>query len=247
MKDNKIIKAIDDGAVFYLDFFGDAVHMETADNGIYKIIRPKNGEQGVKFIYDIRTEHLSDEEIQSKITEIKSLSLPVWWPLYSERIRSLLFGKDYISQPPTADGEFYMALLPEDQPKSQPDYKDIRSVKTPEEFEIWAELCNNIFSGGYQDVHPENHFRWCKNGMLTPYIAYYENKPAAIAAILDNNGVASFEFVATLPYYRRKGFAKAVSHTAIRNAFANGAKIITLRAFYPANLLYNTLGFQIYY
>jgi len=83
--------------------------------------------------------------------------------------------------------------------------------------------------------------------MLIPYIVYFEDKPVSVSAILNNNGIASLEFVATLPEYRRRGFAREASITAIRDAFAAGAKIITLRAFYPANLLYQSLGFQVYY
>jgi ribosomal protein S18 acetylase RimI-like enzyme len=55
------------------------------------------------------------------------------------------------------------------------------------------------------------------------------------------------EFVATLPEFRRKGLARAVSVKAVRDVFANGAKIVTLRAFYPAIQLYQSMGFQIYY
>jgi ribosomal protein S18 acetylase RimI-like enzyme len=64
---------------------------------------------------------------------------------------------------------------------------------------------------------------------------------------MNNNGVASLEFVATLNEYRRKGLARTVCIAAIRDAFANGTKIITTRAFHPASLLYQSLGFKIYY
>ena len=247
MTGNEILKHIDDGAVFYLDFFGDASHMESIDNGFYRMIRPKDGEQGVKFIYNLRLEDLSDDEAKAKIAEMKALSFPIWWPLHSKKVQRLLHGKDYVPQPPTESDEFYMAVLPENPPDHITGEAQIERVKTSSDFKIWADIANQIFDNGYQDIHPINHYHWCEKGRLTAYIAYCKDKPIAIAAILNNNGIASLEFVATLPEYRCRGFARAASVIAIRDAFANGARIITLRAFHPANLLYQSLGFQIYY
>ena len=254
MTDYEIIKRIDDGANFYLDFFGDAVHMESTDNGIYRTIRPKENEQGVKFLYDLRLDHLSDDEAQIKIAEIKSSGLPVWWPLHSEKIRDWLHGKDYVAKPPSEGDEFYMALfreslhfLPESQPTDVKNDAEIKRIETAADFKIWADMANLIFAEGYGDIHPVNHYHWCEKGKLIPYIAYQNDVPAAIAAILNNNGVASLEFVATLEEYRRKGLARAVCITAVCDVFTDGAKIITTRAFHPASLLYQSLGFKIYY
>ena len=254
MTDYEIIKYIDDGAIFYLDFFGDAVHMESTDNGIYRTIRPKENEQGVKFVYDLRLDHLTDDEAQTKIAEMKSSGLPVWWSLHLKRILELLHGKDYVAKPPSEGDEFYMALfqeslrfLPESQPADVKNDAVIKRVETAADFKIWADMANLIFAGGYGDIHPVNHYHWCKKGKLIPYITYQNGVPAAIAAILNNNCIASLEFVATLDEYRRKGLARAVCVAAIRDAFINGAKIITTRAFHPASLLYQSLGFQIYY
>jgi len=254
MTNQEIIEYIDDGAVFYLDFFGDAEHMETTDNGFYRIIRPKDGEQGIKFIYDLRLEALSDEEAQAKIVEMKALSLPVWWPLHSKKVQQLLQGKDYVPQSPAKGDEFYMALpkeslrlLPENKPDRVVNDVKVKRIENAADFKLWANMTNQIFTGGYQDIHPVNHYYWCEKGRLSPYIAYCNDTPAAVAAIMNNNGIASLEFVATLEEYRRKGMARAVCITAIRDAFADGAKIITTRAFYPANQLYQSLRFQIYY
>jgi GNAT superfamily N-acetyltransferase len=243
----EIIKYIDAGAGFYLDFFGDAEHMKSTDNGVYREICPNDGEHGIKFIYDLRLEHLSDDEVQEKIAELKALSPPVWWPLHSEKVQRLLHGKDYVPHSPVKGDEFYMALFLKNQPDTISAGAEITQVKTAVDFMIWADMANQIFASGYQDIHPINHYHWCEKNMLIPYIVYFEDKPVAVSAILNNNDVASLEFVATLPEYRRKGFARVASIVAIRDAFTNGAKIITLRAFYPANLLYQSLGFQVYF
>lgn len=240
------MKFIDDGVIFYLDFFADAIHMETIDNGIYRIIKPRENEQGICFVYDIRLEHLTDDEARDKIAEIKSLSLPVWWPVHSKRIHDLLNDNYNVAPLSNESDEFYMMLLPENQTKNIPNNKVIKRVETVEDFKIWVDIANHVLSEGYQDIHPINHYRWCEKGKLISYIAYVDDKPSAIAAIMDNKGIASLEFVATLEEHRRKGLAKAVCINAICNAFANGAKIITTRAFYPANLIYQSLGFKRY-
>ena len=74
-------------------------------------IHPKDGEHGIKFIYDLRLEHLSDDEAQTKIAELKALSLPAWWPLHSDKVQRLLHGEDYVPKFPVEDDEFYMALF----------------------------------------------------------------------------------------------------------------------------------------
>jgi len=130
----EIIKYIDAGAGFYLDFFGDAEHMKTTDNGIYREIGPKDGEHGIRFIYDLRLERLSDDEVQAKIAELKALSLPVWWPLHSEKVQRLLHGKDYVPQPPVEGDEFYMALFPENQPETISAGADITQIKNDSGF-----------------------------------------------------------------------------------------------------------------
>jgi GNAT superfamily N-acetyltransferase len=249
MTEYEVIKAIDNGAAFYLDFFGSASHMGTTDNGVYREIRPKEGEQGIRFVYGVRLDGLSDVDAKAKVAEIKSLNLPVWWPLYpaaSPKARAAIYGSDYRPKLPSGNDEHYMALFPENQPENAPSGIEARRVETADDFKIWAESANKVFAGGYQDIHPANHFRWLENGLLAAYITYHGGNPAAVASILNNNGVASLEFVATLEEYRRRGYAKAASIAAIRNAFADGARIVTLRAFYPASLLYERLGFKAY-
>ncbi|MDR0929670.1 MAG: GNAT family N-acetyltransferase [Oscillospiraceae bacterium] len=249
MTEQAIIRCIDAGAQFYLDFFGDAPHMDRRDNGLYTVIAPKAGEQGVRFVYDLRLEHLDDATAEATIAAIKAMKMPVWWglfPLHSRRMQALLFGEAYTPKPPRVGDEFYMALLPDRQPALVAIDQDIRRVTMASDFRIFADIANRVFADGYGDVHPENHFHRCADGRMAAYIAYARGEPAAVAAILHNGNVCSLEFVATLPAHRRQGLAEAVSRAAIRDAFAGGAAIITLRAFDPARRLYEKLGFQTY-
>jgi ribosomal protein S18 acetylase RimI-like enzyme len=139
-----------------------------------------------------------------------------------------------------------MALLPKSKLIATATDLKINRVKTAEDFKIFANLTNLVLADGYQDIHPINHYRWCATEKLAAYIGYSNGEPASVAAILNNDGVASLEFVETLEKYRRNHFAEAVCVEAINSAFENGAKIITLRAFDPARRLYEKLGFETY-
>lgn len=76
---------------------------------------------------------------------------------------------------------------------------------------------------------------------------YRDNNPVSVAAIMDNNGAASLEFVGTIPEMRKKGFARAVCEKAVCDAFCDGASIITIRAINAAAArLYQSIGFKAY-
>ena len=79
------------------------------------------------------------------------------------------------------------------------------------------------------------------------YILYHDDTPVSVAAIMDNNGVASLEFVGTISEMRRKGFAKAVCEKAVSDAFDDDASIVTVRAINrTAARLYQSIGFKAY-
>ena len=75
MERMEICRHIDDGANFYLRLLGDAKHMEYMDNGYYSIIRPKSGQTEGTSLFNIRLEHLSEDELKQKINEIKELNI----------------------------------------------------------------------------------------------------------------------------------------------------------------------------
>ena len=244
MTDIAIIKAIDEGANHYLRLFGDAEHMRVTDHGAYTVVEPRAGEQGIAFVFDIRLERLPDELAREKIQEINALPYAVWWPLRplnSPRIARLIYGDD------AAEGdERYMAVFAENFADDASAHVAIRRVDCAEDFGTWALLGNRVFADGRQDVHPTKHARWATDGRLAPYIAYVEREPVGVAAILRNGDAASLEFVAVREEYRRRGIAKALSARAVRDAFTGGVRLVTARAFAPAYLVYEALGFRTY-
>lgn len=250
MNDNQIVKYIDEGANFYVRLFGTAEHMEIVDTGFYSYVKPKDGEQGITFIFDVRIENLPNEMQKEKISEMKTLSMPIWLGLLAtDELHYLVYGKNKTHGQTvfTENDEVYMAMMPNEKPQYNPSQNKIISVKSAEEFELWAKLTNDLMHGGYPDIHPKYHYQLCQKGLMNCYILYKGNIPAAVAAVMNNNGISSLEFVATIPEMRKQGLASEICLEAICNTFSLDAKIITLRAInLAAAKLYQSLGFKAY-
>lgn len=254
MTEQEIIKHINDGAKHYIRMFANAEHMESYEKEFYSYIKPKEGEHGISFVYNIKTERLPREKQQELVDEIKALRMPIWLNIdASDEVFWMFFGREKVhGQSEFAEeDEIYMAVLAEEWQEMAKidktgDAKVVK-VRSAKEFAIWAKINNDVLASGFADMHPEYHFPLCEKGLLDCYIAYDGDMPAAVASIMNNEGVASLEFVATVPEARRKGFARAACEQAVSDTFANGAKIITVRA---ANLaagrLYEKVGFKAY-
>lgn len=252
MDAKQIVRYIDNGANYYLRLFGDAQHMEYVDNGYYCYVRPKNGEKGITFVFNIRLDNISPEVKVKKIAEIKALNMPIWLDLLAPSdLHILLFGIDKEHGKTVLDDcdEAYMALLPHEKIKYTPRDVDLAVVKveTVDQFQLWTRLANDLLGGGNPDMHPEYHYSLVQKGLMKCYIGYKNDAPGAVSAIMDNEKINSLEFVATVPEMRRQGLGKAVCTVAIDDAFNNGAQIITLRAIgLEARRLYESLGFRNY-
>ena len=229
MTTHEIIKRVDDGANNYIRLFGEAAHMESIDNGSYRIVRPKRGEKGVKFVCDIRPGRLNKKLIR----EIKCLRMPVWWPLHmpDDLKKAAKFN---------SGDELYMASFPGEiifHEKA----RLARQVEGPEGFARW------VMFDTYPWLHPQHHYSLCERGALRCYCIEIGGQIIATAAIMLDGASASLEFVATDPAHRRQGLASGVCSAAIEDAFARGAEIVTLRASNEGTReLYTSLGFKIY-
>lgn len=241
MEAKEIMKYVDAGADFYLRVMGSADHMEIVDNGIYEMMRSKGTINDLCSIYNIRVDNLSDEEIGKLIAEIKSLNMHVWWP-YSERLLDALHGKDRGFD----DFELYGAMLPDDMPQYSPlpDSIDIRRVNSLADFETWCDMVNNLAHGGTVCIHPRNHYHLVKSGEIRCYLGSVDGVTVATSGVLNNGGIGSLEFAATMPEYREKGFAKAVCQIAIVDAFEDGIRVLSARAIENGRMLGRSLGFK---
>lgn len=250
MTNKEIIQHIDDGANYYVGLFGEAVHMEKIDKEFYSYVKPKAGEQGISFIYNVRINALPTEQMKTVIDEMKSMNMPIWFGMnLSDEAAYIFSGKKptHEKREPKEDDEVYLAMFPEEKIEYQKNNYKIIKVHTAEEFAVWARMVNDILAGGHTDIHPVNHFIWCEKMGVKCYILYHNNIPVSVTAIMNNNGAASLEFVGTVPEMRRKGYAKAVCEKAVSDAFADGTSIITIRAINrSAARLYQSIGFTDY-
>lgn len=250
MTDREIVQYIDSGANYYVSLFGNAPHMRKIDKEYYSYIEPKADEYGISFVYNVRIDDLPLERKKEVIAEIKSLHMPVWLDLLSsDETFSLFFGKKRThGQTEFAENdEIYMAVLPEEMAGCHEADNSVVKVRSAQEFAVWAQIANGVLSGGNPDIHPAYHFPLCENGKLSCYTMYQDNIPVSVAAIMDDHGIASLEFVATIPEMRRKGLARAVCEKAVCDAFSDGAQIVTVRAIdLTAAKLYRSMGFKAY-
>jgi len=178
--------------------------------------------------------------------------MPIWFNLQaSDDLHRLMYGKareKVLLDPPDGE-ELYMAVTsPEQIPAvRKPNGAEIRRVCNAEAFAEGALLVNDWMTDGYQDIHPQNHYPACASGKIRCYVCYKDEHPVSVCSIMDNGGICSLEFVATHVDNRRQGFASAVCTFAMKEAFTDGAEIITLRAVNPGTReLYTSLGFKIY-
>ncbi|MBQ8822524.1 MAG: GNAT family N-acetyltransferase [Lachnospiraceae bacterium] len=250
MTERDIIKHINDGANYYVSLFGKAEHMEIVDRGCYSYVKPKADEHGISIIYNVCIDNIPLEEQKVLISEMKELQMPIWLDLtVSDEVFFQVFGRKKVhGQTEFNDNdEIYMALLPDMKEIDHISSEKIIKVQTEEEFAAWAKIANGVLANGYSDMHPVHHYPLCKDGIMKCYILFNQSVPVAVASIIDNNGIASLEFVATVPEMRRWGFAKTICKQAVQDAFDDGAKIITVRAINAvAGKLYQSMGFKAY-
>lgn len=249
MNDAEILRHINEGANHYISLFGEAAHMERYDAGYYSIVRPKPGEEGIHFIYNIRVAALDPAKQHAVAQEIYASGMPFWLDLTaSDDVFTLFFDKKKLhGQTEFAfDDEQYLAMLPA-QFINRPASQRIVEVRTPEEFALWARLANNLLADGHMDIHPVHHFNLVERGLIRCYMLYLDGHPISIAATMNNRGVVSLELVATLPEHRRQGYAREVCAKAIRDAIDTHCTLLTVRANSSASSgVYRSLGFRAY-
>jgi len=250
MTEKEILGCINDGALTLYTMLGDAPHMNCVNNDCYTIISPKSGEQGAHTVFNVSLEQLTDEKAMEKINEIKGLNLHTWWNIdYSDRIYRILHGQDRLPVIERAnDEEVYMALLPSRKPLYNIITKDIsvKKVDNPQQFELWANIVNNIYEAGYPIVHPVHHYHHCQSGAMTCYLGFYKGVPASVISALHHDDISALYFLGTLEGFRKKGLARAASSVAVDETFKKGSKIIGSTVWAAAKPLADSLGFEVY-
>lgn len=245
MTTQEMLRYVDAGADLYLRAMGDASHMEIIDNGVYEIMRSRGSINDLCSVYNMRLEQLCDDALEKTVQEIKDLKMHTWWPLASsDRVKNAIFGKKPVYS--IDDFEIYGVMQPDDLPSypEKPDFVEIKRVGTQSEFETWCDIDNNTEHGGTVIFYPPNHMHLVESGKLTCFLGCVENTPVATSATLSHDGIASLEFVSTLPGYRNKGIAKALCQHALQEAFRGRAQIVSVRAIGDGRALGKSLKFH---
>ncbi len=98
-------------------------------------------------------------------------------------------------------------------------------------FDIPSAVCTAIY---------QNERGWC--GALYGYVGYVAGKPVTTAVIAEGGGVTGFYSVATLPAYRRKGYAEATMRQALQQR--GGPARTVLQSTQAGLKLYEKMGYR---
>lgn len=249
MEKETIKEYINNGAIHYLRLLAEADHMVLEDDGFCTLIHPKEGEEGGTSVFNFRFDGMTDEEIERKILQIKEKNIHTFYGCYPpENVKNILMKSNPKTEENEEDSETYMAILPHEKPVYNPPKPPVSAKKVDNlhDFIIWADISNKVLHGGYAIMHPKNHYHLLECGKMQCYLGFYDRLPVSTAAIMNDNSIASLEFVATLKDYRKKGAGGAACRIAVEEAFNNGAAIISLRGFTPGKALYRSIGFKVY-
>ena len=250
MDNSQIIERIVQGMIYYSEFLATPPHMEHYNDGMCAWMNPKDGADGASVVYKVCFADKSDEEIRQIIDSYRKLRVPDTWFLtpFSTpgHIRGLLADLGI-----EVSGDAYgMALPPEKMDlalwKNDNSLKPVSKVNSKDKFYEWANLVNDALFE-YTILEPEQYYPLYKEGKIICFLGYADEKPVAASAILNDNGNAALEFIATKPEYRRKGLGTAVCQAAIKQMLSDGASSISLRGTPEGMLLYKSLGFVKYF
>jgi len=212
---------IDEWANFYLRILGKADSMELVEKDLYTILRPKDKEWAM--IFNVRLEHLNDDDLLKTVNEIKTMRYHVWWNQYSDRVNAVVFPEGR-HEPTPDDDEVYAIMVADEIPAYKDNKIKIRKAEGIDDFKLFYSICFD------KTLSPANLNDLYQRKMICCYIGFADETPVSGTILLKNGKICSLEFTSTLLEYRRKGFGTAVCQMAIREAFGENAEVLTIRA-----------------
>ncbi len=212
---------VDQWANFYLRMLGEADHLELVEKDVYTIFQPKDGKWAS--IFNIRLEDLNEDQLISTVNEIKSMNKHVWWDQYSDRVNAVVFPEGR-SVPTPDDDEVFAVMVRSEIPTYFDETIIVKQAETLDDYKVFNTICFD------KTLSAHNLYNLCCKNMIRCYIGYVDGVPVSVTALLKNSKICSLELSSTLPEYRRNGYAAAVCQTAIKEAFDEGAEVVTIRA-----------------
>lgn len=253
MENREIIARIVEGMEHYMRTLAQAPHMEMHDDGICFWINPKDGMEGPAAVYRADFGGRAEDEVISLLQSYKNSGIPEYWcpmPLSPvKNLRGLLVSCDLAE--PSTEVCLGMALFPQDYMRAprdaaNPPAASVRRVKSPEEFQEWADIVNPVLHE-CELLDPKLYYPLCASGKMVCFVGYCDDAPVAASATMQHDDGGTLEFIATLPEHRKRGFGAAMCRAAIEQLIEDGVSIITLRAREMGVSLYTALGFKAYF
>lgn len=120
--------------------------------------------------------------------------------------------------------------------------ENIHQIETKSEAFEFANIASESF--GYR-VDGTTIYNLCKDSFHSKLFIYRENKNSYGCGIVffDNNNVAGFHMIGTIPNGRGKGIGKKITEKLINEAFINNSKYCVLNASKMGESIYKKLGF----
>lgn len=116
------------------------------------------------------------------------------------------------------------------------------------DLEIWITVISQIFALQKCELLKAVHLiqeHTC-SGVIQLYLGIYNGHPAAVGYMLQYGQIASLHWMGTLPEYRKKGLATAITGTILMDAKNMGASKAILLASSVGRSVYERLGFKEY-
>lgn len=162
-------------------------------------------------------------------------------PGLDEDTETLVVSRKYEPVPPHPG----MTLFPIPPTPEKPADLEIRSVNSDMElavFQITAEAGFNMPFSMPQRLLTR---RFRDHPGVSMFVGYTEDKPVCTSCLVKTGPVAGVYWVSTLPEYRNRGFATAISWHAVEVGKALGCDMATLQASAMGRPIYEKMGFRV--
>ena len=214
---------VDQWANFFLRILGESEDLELVEMDYYTILRPRDRKWAS--IFDIQLEQLEGDDLLKTVSEIKETKQHIWWNQYTNRVNSIVFPEGR-HEPTSDDDEIYAVMTSDEMPTYYNETKSIsiQQAATIKDFRVFHSICFDKYLGA------NSLYNLYRKGLINCYIGYKDEEPVSVVALLKNGLIHSLEFASTPHELRKQGYATIICQKAIKDAFAEGAEVVTIRA-----------------
>lgn len=243
------INALEDGTAYFFEIFAKVKNKHLYDNNYIKWII-SCPETFPNLIFNTRfNKDTAKQRIEEIANQIKEGKIPNAWFIgprsTPDNLRDLLIESGF-KQDEDQEGPGMALNLNEIKPELDiPVRLIIKQVNNLNDFETWVDIANRVLMGKgalndciYAKVNNEP--------TLKLYLAFWDDKPVATSMYALKDNIADVDIIATLPEYRNRGIATAITLTTLHDLKKIGAQIAILRASQMGESIYRKIGFKEY-